>query len=72
MCRNVVVSLLRRSLAVLGLAVAVACGSAMSADAPAKLHIGVHAAFVVPGGGSLWATDPVLNRVVRIDPPPFE
>ena len=50
------------------LAVAVACGTASSADAPVKLHIGVHATFVVPGGGSVWATDPVLNRVVRIDP----
>ena len=68
MCRKIVVSVLRRSLAVLVLAVAVACGSASSADAPSKLHIGVHAAFVVSGGGSVWATDPVTNAVVRIDP----
>jgi putative NIF3 family GTP cyclohydrolase 1 type 2 len=52
MSRKVVVSLLGRSLAVLVLAVAIACGSASSADAPSKLHIGVHAAFVVSGGGS--------------------
>jgi len=64
MCSNVVVSLLPRSLVVTVVVVVVACGSASSADAPAKLHIGVHAAFVLSGGGSVWATDPVLNRVV--------
>ena len=68
MWHKVVVSLLSRPLAVAAVIVAVACGSASSADAPIKLHIGVHASFVLSGGGSVWATDPVLNRVVRVDP----
>lgn len=58
----------RRSVAIIAAVLLVACGSASSADAPVKVHIGVHASFVLSGGGSVWATDPVLNRVVRVDP----
>jgi virginiamycin B lyase len=63
-----VVILLRRAVAIIATILLVACGSASSADAPVKVHIGVHASFVLSGGGSVWVTDPILNRVVRVDP----
>jgi YVTN family beta-propeller protein len=61
-----VVSLLRT---ILGLAVlATACAGAGAATAPTKLHVGLSAAFVLPGGGALWTTDHTAGRVVRVDP----
>jgi YVTN family beta-propeller protein len=63
-----VVSLTGRTAGFAILLAAIACATAASASDPAKLHVGVRAEFLVSGAGSLWATDSVLNRVVRIDP----
>jgi DNA-binding beta-propeller fold protein YncE len=63
---KVVVSLLRTVVVLAGLATA--CGGARGATEPAKLHVGLSAAFALPGGGALWTTDHTGGRVVRVDP----
>ena len=47
---------------------ATACAGARGATEPTKLHVGLSAAFVLSGGGSLWTTDHTGSRVVRVDP----
>jgi YVTN family beta-propeller protein len=61
-----VVSLLRTTLVIV--VVATACGGARGATEPTKLHVGLSAAFALPGGGALWTTDHTGGRVVRVDP----
>jgi YVTN family beta-propeller protein len=61
-----VVSLLRTTLLVA--VVATACGGAKGATEPTKLHVGISAAFVLSGGGALWASDHTGGRVVKVDP----
>jgi YVTN family beta-propeller protein len=48
-------------------AVAVVCGAAGAAE-PSKLHVGVSASFALPGGGALWVTDRLDNKLIRVDP----
>jgi virginiamycin B lyase len=60
-----VVSLLRGGVVVL--AVAVVCGTAGAAE-PTKLHVGLSASFALTGGGALWVTDRVDNKLIRVDP----
>jgi YVTN family beta-propeller protein len=60
-----VVSLLRATLAVAVFAVS---GSAAGATEPAKLHVGLSAAFALPALGALWVSDHTGGRVVRVDP----
>jgi YVTN family beta-propeller protein len=64
---KVVVTLLRRTLLPLAL-LTVVCGGASGAAAPAKVHVGISASFVRAGGGALWVTDRVDNRLTRVDP----
>jgi virginiamycin B lyase len=45
-----------------------AAGAAASTPSPAKIQIGSYTGVVVSAYGSVWTTDLVLNRVVRIDP----
>ena len=59
---------MRGTVIVLALALLVACGSAASSDAPARIPIGARGGVLVPAFGSLWTTDLTLNRLVRIDP----
>ena len=49
------------------MAVAVICGTA-GAAAPAKVHVGLSASFALSGGGALWVTDRVGNKLIRVDP----
>jgi YVTN family beta-propeller protein len=42
--------------------------AALLAGPPAKVHVGVSASFARAGGGALWVTDRVGNRLVRVDP----
>ena len=49
------------------MAVAVVCGTAGAAE-PAKLHVGVSASFALSGGGALWVTDRLSNKLIRVDP----
>ena len=49
------------------MAVAVICGTA-GAAAPAKVHVGLSASFALSGGGALWVTDRVDNKLIRVDP----
>ena len=49
------------------MAVAVVCGTA-GAAAPAKVHVGLSASFALSGGGALWVTDRVDNKLIRVDP----
>ena len=58
-------SLLRGGVVVV--AVAVVCGTA-GAAAPTKLHVGLSASFALSGGGALWVTDRVDNKLIRVDP----
>jgi YVTN family beta-propeller protein len=44
------------------------CGGVSGAAAPAKVHVGIAASFVKAGGGGLWVTDRVDNRLMRVDP----
>ena len=65
MWRNVVVTLLRLA-AVLTALVAVA--TAAGAGEPLKVHVGIRAEFAVAGAGSVWTTNSIERRLVRIDP----
>ena len=58
-------SLLRGGVVVV--AVAVVCGTA-GAAAPTKVHVGVSASFALSGGGALWVTDRLDNKLIRVDP----
>ena len=60
---------MRGTVVVLALALLVACGSAASSDAPARIAIGARGGVLVPAFGSLWTTDLTLNRLVRIEEP---
>ena len=63
--RKVVVTLLRLA-AVLTVLAAVA--PAAGADEPLKVHVGIRAEFAVAGAGSVWTTNSIERRLVRIDP----
>jgi virginiamycin B lyase len=47
---------------------AAVCSAAAGAALPSKVHVGISASFVRPGGGALWVTDRTDNRVIRVDP----
>jgi YVTN family beta-propeller protein len=63
--RKIVLSLLRGGVVVV--AVAVVCSTAGAAE-PAKVHVGLSASFALSGGGALWVTDRVGNKLIRVDP----
>ena len=63
--RKVVVTLLRLA-AVLTVLAAVA--PAAGAGEPLKVHVGIRAEFAVAGAGSVWTTNSIERRLVRIDP----
>jgi YVTN family beta-propeller protein len=67
MYRKIVVSLPRRTLVLSALLILV-CGGVSRAAAPGKVHVGIAASFVRAGGGALWVTDRVDNRLTRVDP----
>lgn len=64
MWRKVVVILLRLA-AVL---TALACASVAGAGEPLKVHVGIRAEFAVAALGSVWTTNSIEQRLVRIDP----
>lgn len=64
--RKVVVTLLRRLIPFL--IPAVLCTSAAGAGEPLKVHVGIRAEFAVAAQGSVWTTDSLERRLVRIDP----
>jgi virginiamycin B lyase len=45
-----------------------AAGASAASPPPAKIQIGSYTGVVVSAYGSVWTTDLVLNRLVRIDP----
>jgi YVTN family beta-propeller protein len=45
-----------------------AAGATAASPAPAKIPVGSYTGVVVSAYGSVWTTDLVLNRLVRIDP----
>ena len=51
-----------------GAVVATACSVAGAATEPVKVHVGLRAEFAVAAAGSLWTTDSVEDRVIRVDP----
>jgi virginiamycin B lyase len=57
-----------RTLAVVAGAGILAAVAAASSTPPAKIQIGSYTGVVVSAYGSVWTTDLVLNRLVRIDP----
>jgi YVTN family beta-propeller protein len=65
--RKVVVTLLRRT-AVALLTATFLCTSAAGATDPLKVHVGLRAEFAVAGAGSVWTTNSIERRLVRIDP----
>src|SRR5690349_8280374 len=64
MWRKVVVTLLRLA-AILTALVAI---SAAGASEPLKVHVGIRAEFAVAAEGSVWTTNSIEQRLVRIDP----
>jgi YVTN family beta-propeller protein len=52
---------------VIGAAAALS-SSAAGASEPLKLHVGIRAEFAVAAAGSVWTTNSIERRVVRIDP----
>ncbi len=64
MWRKVVVTLLRLA-AVL---TALACASVAGAGESLKVHVGIRAEFAVAALGSVWTTNSIERRLVRIDP----
>jgi len=42
--------------------------AAPRAEPVAKIHVGLEAGLVLPAAGSIWTSDLVFSRVVRIDP----
>jgi YVTN family beta-propeller protein len=64
MWRKVVVTLLRLA-AVL---TALACVSMAGAGESLKVHVGIRAEFAVAAAGSVWTTNSIERRLVRIDP----
>jgi YVTN family beta-propeller protein len=65
--RKVVVTLLRRFLLTTGTA-ATLCTCAAGATGPLKVHVGIRAEFAVAAAGSVWTTNSLERRLVRIDP----
>ncbi len=49
------------------LAAAVLCAGAAGATEPFKVHVGIRAEFAVAAAGSVWTTNSVERRLVRID-----
>lgn len=47
---------------------ALACVSAAGAGESLKVHVGIRAEFAVAGAGSVWTTNSIERRLVRIDP----
>jgi streptogramin lyase len=62
--RKVVVTLLRLA-AVL---TALAATSVAGASEPLKVHVGIRAEFAVAAVGSVWTTNSIEQRLIRIDP----
>jgi YVTN family beta-propeller protein len=67
MWRNVVVTLLRPYL-LAAIAVAALATGAAGASEPVKVHVGIRAEFAVAAAGSVWTTNSIERRLVRIDP----
>ena len=65
--RKVVVTLLRRSLLTIVTA-ATLCAGAAGATEPLKVHVGIRAEFAVAAVGSVWTTNSIERRLIRIDP----
>ena len=61
------VTLLRRT-TVLLVTGAFVCTSAAGATEPLKIHVGIRAEFAVAAAGSVWTTNSLERRLVRIDP----
>jgi YVTN family beta-propeller protein len=64
MWRKVVVTLLRLAAVLTALASIPAAG----AGEPLKVHVGIRAEFAVAALGSVWTTNSIEQRLVRIDP----
>jgi YVTN family beta-propeller protein len=65
--RKVVVTLLRQATLPI-LTAAVLCTCATAATEPLKVHVGIRAEFAVAAAGSVWTTNSIEKRLVRIDP----
>ena len=61
------VTLLRRSLLTIVTA-ATLCAGAAGATEPLKVHVGIRAEFAVAAVGSVWTTNSIERRLIRIDP----
>ena len=60
------VSLVTRPLVALVLAAGL-CSAAAGSSEPLKLHVAIRAEFAVAAAGSVWTTDSLDKRVVRVD-----